>query len=368
MPIRCRVNRSLALSIIKALFPGIFFLPLLFYPLPALALSQEETANIKVYENLGPGVVNIINTTVSYDFFLNPVPEKGTGSGSVIDKRGYILTNNHVVENAQRLDVTLYDGSKWKARLIGTDPSNDLAVIKIDAPPERLRPIPFGDSSSLKVGQKVLAIGNPFGLERTLTVGIVSSLGRTLRAANGRLMRGIIQTDAAINPGNSGGPLLDSDGRMIGVNSAIISPVGASVGIGFAVPVNTVKKVVPQLIEKGYVSRPWLGIMGQDINPELAKLLKLPSSGILIAEVIKKSPADKAGIRGGNRVVQIGNLEVITGGDMIVAINGRPIKSMDELVEDIEQQTIGKAIDVTLLRGGKRITVSVLLTEMPRGQ
>lgn len=349
-------------------FLQLFFLMVIFSPLAAGALSQEEAANIKVYENLSPGVVNIINTTVSYDFFLNPVPEKGTGSGSIIDKKGYILTNNHVVENAQRLEVTLSDGSKWKAKLIGADPSNDLAVIKIDAPSDRLRPIPFGDSGGLKVGQKVLAIGNPFGLERTLTIGIISSLGRTLRASNGRLMRGIIQTDAAINPGNSGGPLLDSDGRMIGVNSAIISPVGASVGIGFAVPANTAKKVVPQLIEKGYVSRPWLGIMGQDINPELAKLLKLPQEGILIAEVVKKSPADKAGIRGGKRAIQIGNLQVITGGDMIVAVNGKPIKGMDELVEDIEQRTIGQSIDVTLLRNGKKTPVKVYFSEMPRGQ
>lgn len=363
-----RLANSVTERYIKSILLRVFCLLFLSYPLAALALSQEETANIKVYENLGPGVVNIINTTVSYDFFLNPVPEKGTGSGSVIDKKGYILTNNHVVEGAQKLEVTLFDGSKWKARVVGTDPSNDLAVIKIDAPSDRLKPIPFGDSGSLKVGQKVLAIGNPFGLERTLTVGIVSSLGRTLRAANGRLMRGIIQTDAAINPGNSGGPLLDSDGKMVGVNSAIISPVGASVGIGFAVPVNTVKKVVPQLIEKGYASRPWLGIMGQDISPELAKLLKLPSSGILIAEVIKKSPADKAGIRGGKKVIQIGNLEVITGGDMIVAINGKDLKTMDELVEDIEQRAIGQSINITLLRGGKRVPVSVYLTEMPRGQ
>lgn len=349
-------------------FLQLSFILVIFSPVTALALSQEEAANIKVYESLSPGVVNIISTTVSYDFFLNPVPEKGTGSGSVIDKKGYILTNNHVVENAQRLEVTLSDGSKWKAKLIGADPSNDLAVIKIDAPADRLKPIPFGDSGGLKVWQKVLAIGNPFGLDRTLTIGIISSLGRTLRASNGRLMRGIIQTDAAINPGNSGGPLLDSDGRMVGVNSAIISPVGASVGIGFAVPVNTTKKVASQLIEKGYVSRPWFGIMGQDISPELAKILKLPTSGILIAEVIKKSPADKAGILGGKRAIQIGNLQVVTGGDMIVAIGGKSIKAMDELAEDIEQRGIGQSIDVTLLRGGKKITVSVYLTEMPRGQ
>ncbi|MBI5747315.1 MAG: trypsin-like peptidase domain-containing protein, partial [Nitrospirae bacterium] len=251
---------------------GIFLL-VLFFPLTAQAFSPEEDANIKVYEGMSPGVVNIINTAVSYDFFFNPVPEGGTGSGSMIDKKGDILTNYHVVEGAQRLDVTLSDGSKWEAKVVGTDPSNDLAVIRIDVPQEKLKVIPLGDSSGLKVGQKVLAIGNPFGLERTLTIGIVSSLGRTMRATNGRLMREIIQTDAAINPGNSGGPLLNSDGKMIGVTSAIFSPIGANVGIGFAISVNVVKKVVPQLIEKGHVIRPWLGITGQDIDPELAKLL-----------------------------------------------------------------------------------------------
>jgi putative serine protease PepD len=228
-----------------------------------------------------------------------------------------------------------------------------------------LKVIGFGDSSSLKVGQKVLAIGNPFGLERTLTVGIVSSLGRTMRAANGRIMRGIIQTDAAINPGNSGGPLLDSEGRMIGVNTAIFSPVGASVGIGFAVPANVVKKVVPQLVDKGYVARPWVGIMGQDIGPELAKLLRLPSEGILVAEIVKGSPADRAGMLGGDRIVRIGNLQVIVGGDLIVGIQGRTTKTMDELIEDMENREIGEPIEISVLRNGNRRTVKVLLAEAP---
>ncbi|MBI5682389.1 MAG: trypsin-like peptidase domain-containing protein [Deltaproteobacteria bacterium] len=339
---------------------------LTFYPLTADALSPDEDANIKIYEALSPSVVNIINTTVSYDFFLNPLPQSGSGSGSVIDKKGNILTNYHVVENAQMLEVTLSDSSKWEAKVIGADPSNDIAVIRIDAPSDKLKPIQFGNSAGLKVGQKVLAIGNPFGLERTLTVGIVSSLGRTMRAANGRLMRGIIQTDAAINPGNSGGPLLDSDGRMIGVNSAIFSPVGASVGIGFAIPVNTVKKVVPQLIEKGRVARPWLGITGQDIDKELARVLKLPSDGILIAEVVKGSPSDKAGIRGGSRVITRGNFQIITGGDMIVSINGRKIKSMDDMVEYVESRASGESIDIIILRNGQKKTIRLTLAEMPQ--
>lgn len=329
------------------------------------ALTLDEEGNIKIYEEMSPGVVNITTTTISYDFFFNPIPESGTGSGSILDKKGHILTNYHVVENARKLEVTLFDGSKWEAKLIGADPSNDLAVIKINAPQEKLKPIPFGDSSNLKVGQKAIAIGNPFGLERTLTVGIISSIGRTLRAVNGRLMRGIIQTDAAVNPGNSGGPLLDSNGKMIGITTAIFSPVGANIGIGFAIPVNTAKKIVPQLINKGRVSRPWLGITGQDINVDMANLLKLPSAGILVAKVEKGSPADKAGIKGGKDYVMIGNLRIIIGGDMIVAINGKAIKNMDQVVEEIESMSIGQSIELTIIRDKKQKIVKVTLAEMP---
>lgn len=344
------------------------FLILIFiviFPIQVCALSTDEEMNIRIYDDVSPSVVNITTTTVSYDFFFNPIPESGTGSGSIIDKKGHILTNYHVVENARKLEVTLFDGSKWEAKLVGADPSNDLAVIRIKAPAERLKPIPFGDSSNLKVGQKAIAIGNPFGLERTLTVGIISSIGRTLRAVNGRLMRGIVQTDAAVNPGNSGGPLLDSSGRMIGINTAIFSPVGANIGIGFAIPVNTAKKVVPQLIEKGRVSRPWLGITAQDINAEIANLLKLPSAGILVAKVEKGSPADKAGIRGGKNAVMIGNLKIIIGGDLIIAIDGKPIKNMDQVVEEIEQKDIGQTIELTVLRDKKQRIVRVTLAEMP---
>jgi len=336
-----------------------------FIPFQVNALSPDEDINVKIYQEMSPGVVNITTTVVSYDFFFNPIPESGTGSGSVIDKKGHILTNYHVVEGARKLEVTLFDGTKWEAKLIGADPGNDIAVIRINAPSEKLRPIPLGDSSNLKVGQKAIAIGNPFGLERTLTVGIVSSVGRTLRAVNGRLMRGIIQTDAAVNPGNSGGPLLDSSGRMIGITTAIFSPVGANIGIGFAIPVNTAKKIVPQLIEKGRVSRPWLGITGQDINADMASLLKLPSSGILVAKVEKGSPAEKAGIKGGKDAVMIGNLRIIVGGDLIVAIDGKPIKNMDQVVEEIESKEIGQSIELTVVRDRKQRIVKVKLAEMP---
>ncbi|MDI6744505.1 MAG: trypsin-like peptidase domain-containing protein [Thermodesulfovibrionales bacterium] len=343
----------------------LLFLIALVFPFSVSALSPDEDTNIKIYEEISPAVVNITTTTISYDFFFNPIPESGTGSGSIIDKKGHILTNYHVVENAKKLEVTLFDGSKWEAKLVGADPSNDLSVINIKAPPEKLKPIPFGDSSVLKVGQKAIAIGNPFGLERTLTVGIISSLGRTLRAVNGRLMRGIIQTDAAVNPGNSGGPLLDSGGRMIGITTAIFSPVGANIGIGFAIPANTAKKIVPQLIERGYVSRPWLGITGQDISPDLANLLKLPSAGILVAKVEKGSPADKAGIKGGKNTVGIGNLQIVVGGDMIVALDGKDIKNMDHFVEDLESKAVGSAVELTIIRDKKRKVAKVNLTEMP---
>src|SRR4030042_386732 len=226
---------------------------------PALSITEDEKNNIAVYEKVADGVVNVTSTAIQMDFFFNAFPTQGSGSGSIIDTRGHILTNHHVVANAQKLEVTLADGSKWPAKLIGSDPDSDLAVIKIDAPKEKLKVILMGDSKNLRIGQKVLSIGNHFGLERTLTTGIISSLGRTIRSEVGTLIEDVIQTDAAINPGNSGGPLLNSDGEIVGINTAIISPSGGSVGIGFAIPVNTAKWVVPQLLSKGYVTYPYIG-------------------------------------------------------------------------------------------------------------
>ncbi len=230
-----------------------------FWSTLAFSITEDEKNNIAVYEKAADGVVNVTSIAVQMDFFFNAFPTQGAGSGSIIDTKGHILTNHHVVANAQKLEVTLADGSKWPAKLIGSDPDNDLAVIKIEAPKEKLKVIPMGDSKNLRIGQKVLAIGNPFGLERTLTTGVISSLGRTIRSDVGTLIEDVIQTDAAINPGNSGGPLLSSDGEIVGINSAIISPTGGSVGIGFAIPVNTAKKVIPELIAKGYVTYPWIG-------------------------------------------------------------------------------------------------------------
>src|SRR5512136_1402067 len=256
---------------------GVFLLIAFFWMEPALcaAITEEERNNISVYEKAADAVVNITSTAVQMDFFFNPFPSQGSGSGSIIDTRGHILTNHHVVANAQKLEVTLADGSKWPAKLVGSDPDSDLAVIKIDAQKEKLKVIPMGDSKNLKIGQKVLAIGNPFGLQRTLTTGIISSLGRTIRSEAGNMIEDVIQTDAAINPGNSGGPLLNSDGEIIGINSAIISPSGGNVGIGFAVPVNTAKKVSPELISKGYVIYPYIGATIQSLTPEVAKYLKI---------------------------------------------------------------------------------------------
>ncbi|HHL39401.1 MAG TPA: trypsin-like serine protease [Deltaproteobacteria bacterium] len=334
--------------------------------LPASALTDDEKVNIRIYEEVGPSVVNIITTAVSYDFFLNPVPETGSGSGAVLDKLGHIVTNFHVIEDAARLEVTLHDSQRYEARVVGADPSNDLAVIRIEAPPEKLRPIPLGTSGDLKVGQKVLAIGNPFGLERTLTVGVVSSVGRTMRAVNGKLIRGVIQTDAAINPGNSGGPLLDGEGRMVGLNSAIFSPVGASVGIGFAIPVDTVRRVVPQLIERGYVARPWLGIGGHGIDEATAELLGLPSPGVLIAEVYRGGPAHKAGLRGATRYLRLGNVMVPVGGDLITAVNGREVESFDDLDEVLSELAVGDVVVLDVFRKRSKIKVRVRLEEMPR--
>lgn len=330
-------------------------------------LTEEERNNIAVYEKVADGVVNITSTVLQMDFFFNPFPAQGSGSGSIIDQKGNILTNHHVVADARKLEVTLADGSKWPAKLVGSDPDNDLAVIRIEAPREKLKVIPMGDSRNLRIGQKVLAIGNPFGLERTLTTGVVSSLGRTIRSEEGTLMEDIIQTDAAINPGNSGGPLLNSDGEIVGINSAIISPSGGSVGIGFAIPVNTAKRVVPELLAKGYVSHPWLGATIQDLLPEIAKYLKVKvERGALIAVVEKGGPAEKAGLKGGTRAVQVGNLEFVVGGDIVVKVDQHEVKNSSEFIRYIREKKPGDTLTLRVLRKGNFEEVRVVLGERPR--
>jgi S1-C subfamily serine protease len=334
----------------------------------AVAFTPDEEINIRVYRAASPAVVNITTTAMAYDFFLNPVPKEGTGSGAIIDRSGHILTNFHVIEGARRLEVTLADGSKWPARPVGADPSNDLAVIKTDAPAEKLTVIPLGDSSKLIVGQKVLVIGNPFGLDRTLTVGIVSSLGRSIRAENGRLIRGIIQTDAAINPGNSGGPLLNSSGEIVGVSTAIFSPSGGSVGVGFAVAINTAKRIIPDLINRGYVARPYLGIAGHEVFPALAQALRLPvKEGIMVVEVTPGSPAQRAGIRGADRAVQVGNMIVRVGGDIITEVDQAKVRTFEELSDFIDTKRPGDTVTLTFHRQGKLNIVEVRLRERPQG-
>lgn len=331
-----------------------------------VASSLEETV-IRVTREARPGVVNISTTVVGTDIFLQPVPEQATGSGFVIDQQGHIVTNNHVVEDAEKLEVTFADGSTAEAKLVGRDPSNDLAVIKVDVPAGQLRPLKLGDSNTLQVGQLAVAIGSPFRLEGTVTMGVISSLGRDLRARNGRIIGGVIQTDAAINPGNSGGPLLNSAGEVMGVNSAIFSPSGGNVGIGFAIPVNTVKRWVPELIAQGRARHPYLGITGQTITPAVAKALSLSvQEGVLLAQVSPGTPAAKAGLRGGDRQVRVGNVRVSAGGDIVTAIDGTRMKKIEDLTHYLDtQKRVGEQASLTVVRGNQTLTIDVTLAERP---
>ena len=334
----------------------------------AQASTEDEQNNIEVYEAAAPGVVNITTISVERDFFFNIVPRQGAGSGAIIDNEGYILTNYHVIQDSRRLEVTLADGSKWQGKLVGTDPDNDLAVIKIDAPSNKLTVIPMGDSDHLLVGQKVLAIGNPFGLGQTLTTGVISSLGRTLRAQNNTLMEDIIQIDASINPGNSGGPLLDSSGNLIGINTAIFSPTGASVGIGFAIPVNIAKRIIPELIAQGYYAYPWIGASVTTLLSGDSRALDFAiDSGALIVEIVRGGPAHKAGLRGGNRRVRLGNRILIAGGDVVVAADGKSVGTADGLIRIIREKRPGDLLRLEVYRGGlHRRDVLVRLEERPK--
>jgi len=337
------------------------------------AFDAVEQVVIHVYEEVGPAVVNITSRTYTYDFFLNLVPQEGTGSGFIYDKEGHIVTNYHVVEGAREIEVALADGSKVVGRVVGADPSNDLAVISISVSPAKLHPVTLGDLSSLRVGQRVIAIGNPFGLERTLTTGVISSLGRIIQSPDNRFIGEIIQTDAAINPGNSGGPLLDSRGRVIGVNTQILSPSQANAGIGFAIPVNTVQRVVPELIATGHYRHPWLGVEMFDITPEEARALRqanLPmpvDQGVLVVGVYPKGPAAQAGLRGGTQQVRMGNLILPLGGDIIIGIDGIPITSRKDLTVYLESKTkVGQKVQLEVQQGNQKRMVSVTLGERPR--
>jgi len=328
--------------------------------------TQDELENIDVYERLNEAVVNITTETVAINWFLEPVPQDGgSGSGSIIDTRGYVLTNNHVIENAYKIFINLADGSQFEGKVIGTDPENDLAVLKFDPPKGvQLKTIPFGDSGNLKVGQKVLAIGNPFALERTLTVGIVSGLGRPIQSSSNTIIRDMIQTDASINPGNSGGPLLDAMGRMIGINTMIYSPSGGSVGIGFAVPVNTAKRVVAELIQYGKVRRGWIDATVVQLFPALVNYAKLPvTSGLLVSQTKKGGYAERAGIRQGSEPVRYGNSVIYLGGDIITMVDGIKISRLADLYSALEDNKPGGKVTVEINRNGKPISLTVILAD-----
>jgi len=338
----------------------------------AAPASELEGQVMRVYEQAGPGVVNITSRSVSYDFFLNPIPQEGSGSGFVYDERGHVVTNYHVIEQAEELNVTVPGGTVYSAEVVGADPSNDLAVLRLGAG-ARLSPIPLGDSNALKVGRFVIAIGNPFGLGGTMTLGVVSSLGRVIQSQeDNRYMGEIIQTDAPINPGNSGGPLIDLEGKVIGVNSAIYSPSGASAGIGFAIPSATVKRVVPELIARGRYPHPWLGVEFFDVTPGLAEILKgagvaVPrQGGVLVMGVVRGGPADRAGVRGPQRSIRVRNMRFPVGGDFITAINGEKVADFQSLTVLLETRTrVGETITLTLLRDGREMNVQVTLAERP---
>ncbi len=338
-------------------------------PAPAAVIGPLDDAVARLYEEAGPSVVNITTTAYAYDFFrFAVIPQQGSGSGFLIDEAGHIATNEHVIRDASHLEVTLANGTKLPARLVGSDPSTDLAVIKIDAPPGTvLRPLPLADSSTVRVGQFAIAIGNPFGFERTITTGVVSSVGRTVRTPQGRPMRGVIQTDAAINPGNSGGPLLNARGEVIGINTIIFSPSGGSVGVGFAISSNTARRWLPELVSQGHASHPWIGFDAQPLTPQLAQALQLPQpQGLLIATVAPGGPAAQAGLRGGNRQVRIGNVRLVIGGDLVTAVDGQRLsdpEALDAYLDDYKR--VGDVVRVDYWRDGQAGSVEVRLGERP---
>lgn len=327
-------------------------------------LDVEEELITNLYERVGRAVVHITSRVTAMNFFFGAVPSEGTGSGFILDEDGHIVTNYHVIEGADSIAVTLSDESTLEATVVGIDPPNDLALLRIEAPPETLTPVELGDSSTLRVGQRAVAIGNPFGLDRTLTMGVISALGRPLQTSDDNVIFNVVQTDAAINPGNSGGPLLDSRGRVIGVNTAIRQDAQ---GIGFAVPVDTVKRVLPALTEMGYYPHPWLGFLGYDITPGLAGALELAvDDGILVAQIYRNGPAAQAGLRGAQQEVIVGNQRLLAGGDIVVGIDEQEIGDWQELSEYLEISTrVGDEVVLDVVRDGEPITLTLTVAEQP---
>lgn len=330
-----------------------------------------ETAATRIYETYNESVVNITTEIVGVNWFLDPVPQSGgSGSGTIIDSRGYVLTNYHVIKDAYKLFVNTADGGQHEARVLGSDPQNDLAIIAFNPPATLvLKPIPFGTSRNLKVGQTVYAIGNPFGLERTLTQGIVSGLGRPIQKDDTTVLQNMIQTDASINPGNSGGPLFNSKGEMIGINTMIYSPSGGSVGIGFAIPVDTAIRIVPELVRQGHILRGWVDMEAIQLFPTLVTYLKQQGmgapvdKGLLVSSVPAGSNAAKAGLKGGQTTVRYGRSTFNIGGDIIVSIDGYVVISIADLYTALEDNKPGQSVVVEYYRDGKKSKVTVVLAE-----
>ncbi len=338
----------------------LIFLVLLFWVWGegAQALTPFEENNIAVYEKASKAVVHI-ECLKKPSSAKRAFPERAVGSGFFISATGEIVTNYHIVENAYTVIVSDWKGKRYQARILGTDPPTDLAVLKIE-PKEKVTKLTFGDSTRLKIGQKVLAIGNPFGLDNTLTVGVVSALNRSLPSPTLELSHNIIQTDAAINPGNSGGPLLNSSGEVVGIITAILKP-GAE-NIGFAIPSEVALRIIPQLISKGYAVRPFVGIKGLEITPRLVGLFGIkPEEGVLVQSVVPGSPADKAGIRGGNKVILLGEEEIVLGGDVIVGVEGHPVKKILDIVQVLTRHRPGDELTFEILRGGEKKLVKIRL-------
>ncbi|HVN09876.1 MAG TPA: trypsin-like peptidase domain-containing protein [Patescibacteria group bacterium] len=335
--------------------------------LSSTPLTSDEQVNIRIYKQASPAVANIITRTVEYDFFFNAVPVEGAGSGFVIDPKGYILTNYHVVADAEKIEVLLGDQhaqSRYAAKLVGADQRNDVALLKIDPKNAQLPVVPLGDSSTLQVGQKVLAIGNPFGFQSTLTTGVVSALGRTVQTGQNTFIEDAIQTDASINRGNSGGPLLDSRGQVIGINSAIYSPTGTAAGVGFAIPINLAKRIAHDLITEGKVRRAALGVEVTPLFEDLANYLKFPvKQGLLIERAVPGGPAARAGLRGGSSAVTDGLRRYMTGGDLIVAVDGKPMATQLDLNLALNRKRPGDTIEVEIYRGQQKMQVRVTLGE-----
>ena len=333
---------------------------------PDAVAAGDERNNIEVYRAAAPGVVFITTSAASSRKFMFDEDDdrEGAGSGVIIDEQGHILTNEHVVAGAQRVTVKLSGEQTYPARVVGTDPDTDLAVLKIDAPRELLTAIPQGNSEQLVVGQKVLAIGNPFGLDRTLTTGVISGLQRPIQTRNRRLIEGAIQTDASINPGNSGGPLLDSQGRLIGINTMIYSPTGGSVGVGFAIPVNIAKRIIPQLMSAGRVNRPRLGIGVRAVS-ELRGQVRLPvTDGLVVMQVAPDSPAAAAGLRG----LQQDDYGQVVLGDIIVTVDGQAVKSQEDLMRALERHQMNDEVEIEVMRGRRSMTLSVVLADRQNDQ